>query len=87
MLSLRNGIFKKRPKKEVIEWRLIPSMACELPFMYDSKTTDIRGQYDRRAEKNLDGYRNKYVVWAERLINLEVPVLVRSLKSNNVELG
>ena len=25
--------------------------------------------------------------WAQRLINLEIPVLVRSLKSSNVELG
>ena len=25
--------------------------------------------------------------WAQRLINLEIPVLIRSLKSSNVELG
>ena len=27
------------------------------------------------------------LIWAQRLINLEIPVLVRSLKSSNVELG
>ena len=27
------------------------------------------------------------LLWAQRLINLEIPVLVRSLKSSNVELG
>ena len=27
------------------------------------------------------------LVWAQRLINLEIPVLVRSLKSSNVELS
>ena len=26
-------------------------------------------------------------IWAQQLINLELPVLVRSLKSSNVELG
>ena len=29
----------------------------------------------------------KSVNWAQRLINLEIPVLVRSLKSSIVELG
>ena len=29
----------------------------------------------------------KKPTWAQRLINLEIPVLVRSLKSSNVELG
>ena len=29
----------------------------------------------------------KYMDLAQRLINLEIPVLVRSLKSSNVELG
>ena len=32
-------------------------------------------------------YRDKLNNWAQRLINLEIPVLVRSLKSSNVELG
>ena len=31
--------------------------------------------------------RYKRVQLAQRLINLEIPVLVRSLKSSNVELG
>ena len=26
-------------------------------------------------------------IWAQRLINLEIPVLVRSLKSSNIELN
>ena len=30
---------------------------------------------------------NKDVLRAQRLINLEIPVLVRSLKSSNIELG
>ena len=30
---------------------------------------------------------DRHSTWAQRLINLEIPVLVRSLKSSNVELG
>ena len=39
-------------------------------------------------QANTSFYRPKTIqVWAQRLINLEIPVLVRSLKSSNVELG
>ena len=46
----------------------------------------------RRAEKeeqDMNALRGEQirVVRAQRLINLEIPVLVRSLKSSNVELG
>ena len=36
-------------------------------------------------KQDLRGFKNE--IWAQRLINLEIPVLVRSLKSSNVGLG
>ena len=45
---------------------------CKLLDKYHKLLVDIYG---------------KLLGWAQRLINLEIPVLVRSLKSRNVELG
>ena len=40
-----------------------------------------QGDFEKKAKGN------KRKLRAQRLINLEIPVLVRSLKSSNVELG
>ena len=55
---------------------------------------NITKQYDARVTettKKVDPFRAKaneaLKTRAQRLINLEIPVLVRSLKSSNVELG
>ena len=43
--------------------------------------------YDIRSSIAKDNVPIESGVWVQRLINLEIPVLVRSLKSSNVELG
>ena len=45
-------------------------------------------ELDKRDEEaHMEELTIKHILRAQRLINLEIPVLVRSLKSSNVELG
>ena len=46
-----------------------------------------QGQIWEELAVTVVGYVDKSELLAQRLINLEIPVLVRSLKSSNVELG
>ena len=63
--------------------KTFPAVAAAVSVYNDMKTKTIAA-YPQVFSDTLD---NKLMcVWAQRLINLEIPVLVRSLKSSNVEL-
>ena len=63
----------------------------EVAEMYERATaSDTRAMMvnsNNRFGKRSQGTSIKTCYRAQRLINLEIPVLVRSLKSSNVELG
>ena len=72
--------------------------ASAIEYMRNSLAPKTEQAYDR-AFKEWEKYAMEECIpilpitpidlgnWAQRLINLEIPVLVRSLKSSNVELG
>ena len=60
-----------------------PAVAAAVSAYNDMKTKTIAA-YPQVFSDTLDN--KPMCVWAQRLINLEIPVLVRSLKSSNVEL-
>ena len=52
----------------------------------EEKPKEDKDTYSENEEEQLEESIN-FILGAQRLINLEIPVLVRSLKSSNVNLG
>ena len=77
-------------KKCLTEDDVWPNARCSPPLHYASginATSMIKFLIDTCQARVDSRYRGSQVGRSLRLINLEIPVLVRSLKSNNVELG
>ena len=77
-------------------WVLCSSYEIEINIIYFKENLIYRKTSEKKSEKSGKSAlrscyirtRYNYVInIPQRLINLEIPVLVRSLKSSNVELG
>ena len=79
MVEMPNDQAARQDRLELVELNLV--------FGEPQKGTSFPSQLPKRNSVVLEVRHKESELGAQRLINLEISVLVRSLKSSNVELG
>ena len=84
---LKQKGFKGRSSVHFLGLRVARYLLCGFKFRFAWNSTVCWWPFDFLDHCLLNKLTTSRLLWAQRLINLEIPVLVRSLKSSNIELG